>query len=160
ALRFGAVLPYSDWTTLTSKTNVTGYGVIAGVASSLTTTIESLYKNSKENISSTKWIEDNNLYHVTLRDNEEDLTLYRCDSTGNVDSPTGDYIKWNLRFDVKSTSYDKEMTAVAYVIVDGEYVFMGERTESVKSLANKYIANDIVTDPVELASLKNLAGVK
>ncbi|MCQ2798091.1 MAG: endonuclease, partial [Bacilli bacterium] len=56
ALRFGAVLPYSDWATLTSKTNVTGYGVVAGVASSLTTTIESLYKNSKENVSSTKWI--------------------------------------------------------------------------------------------------------
>ena len=70
----------------------------------------------------------------------EALTL--TDATGTAD--TGDYVIFsaNLNYPEGTTKYTEIVDAVAYFIVDGSYVVLKEKSCSVSSLADEYVASD------------------
>ena len=75
------------------------------------------------------------------------------DENGNLDAE-GDYYSWSVSLMVPTVDGEanyttqfltENITAVAYMKVDGRYVFFGERTESVASAAEKYKNHPIYT---------------
>ena len=72
--------------------------------------------------------------------NPEALTL--TDATGTAD--TGDYVIFsaNLNYPEGTTKYTDVVDAVAYFVVDGSYVVLKEKSCSVSSLADEYVASE------------------
>lgn len=72
--------------------------------------------------------------------NSETLTL--TDETGTAE--TGDYVIFsvNLKYPEGTTKYTDVVDAVAYFVVDGNKVVLQEKSCSVSSLADEYVASD------------------
>ena len=64
------------------------------------------------------------------------------DETGTAD--TGDYVIFsaNLNYPEGTTKYTDVVDAVAYFVVDGAYVVLKEKSCSVSSLADEYVASE------------------
>lgn len=144
-IRFGGLITNSLYTNL----GVEGYGVMVGTtarvesvdgeATEVTTLKEAFeyeylngtYDNYEQAIAAmaTKY-KIANVYATT--------TPQVTDSTGIAKS--GDYYIWNAYVNIPSSTYfNTSISAVAYIKVDGEYIFMQEKKITLVQLANDYL---------------------
>lgn len=131
-MNFGSFIHKDKFTTLTSAgSTVTSYGVAIAKHSSLasTETVSSALSSKKT--------------YVKAFDKAYDTeTFVYTDETGTLNK--GDYVAFsaNVIFGDKTAKYVDVYDAVAYVVVDGDYVFLQEKSCSVSSLADEYVASD------------------
>lgn len=123
-VRFGAFIDKAEiWDKLE---NVSGYGVAVATRStvdnlagdSLTEVLE-VYADEKETLLANKvGFAEGDMENITTQDGS---------------------VFFNARLEVPAEEYSTEICAVAYVIVDGEYVFLQEKVSSVVAEAEYYL---------------------
>lgn len=134
-LNFGSFIHKDKFTALTSaESKVTSYGVAIAKHSSLAST---------ETVSSA--LSAKKTYVKAFEKAYDTKTFAYTDETGTLDE--GDYVAFSadVVFGDKTAKYVDVYDAVAYVVVDGNYVFLQERSCSVSSLADEYIASSEFT---------------
>lgn len=138
-IRFGALINYADiWSQLG---DIQEFGVMVAKSADLDSTIKESYLTNK-NI-------------VTARG---DLNaIVRVDATGTTESENGEYVIFNARIPVPAENITTELTAAAYVKIGDEYLFLQQRSFSVKSLAQHYLDTTTFEDVDILGSLTALA---
>ena len=134
-LNFGSFIHKDKLTALTSaKSTVTSYGVAIAKHSSLasTETVSSALSAKKTYVKAFEKVYDTKTFAYT-------------DETGTLNE--GDYVAFSadVLFGDKTAKYVDVYDAVAYVVVDGDYVFLQERSCSVSSLADEYVASSAFT---------------
>lgn len=136
-MNFGAVIHKDLIDALTTAgSSVTGYGVAVARKTkideddSVSSVTEALYAGSSKTYVSKK--------QVTL---SEETTFIYSDETGTAS--TGDYVVFsiNLNYPEGTAKYTDVVDAVAYLMVDGAYLVLQEKSCSVASLADEYIDN-------------------
>ena len=136
-MNFGALVQKSQIDAITSSgATITEYGIAVAQKSKIDADSEVSSITEALSASEVKG-------YVTKKGqayNSEALTL--TDATGTAD--TGDYVIFstNLKYPEGTTKYTEVVDAVAYFIVDGSYVFLKEKSCSVSSLADEYVASD------------------
>ena len=73
--------------------------------------------------------------------------------------PEGTYYIWNLYKNVSNANIEKEYTAVAYIRVGNELVFLTQTTASTRSLAHDLIESGTYASDAFGGSLAYLAGL-
>ena len=134
-LNFGSFIHKDKFTALTSaESKVTSYGVAIAKHSSL---------ESTETVSSA--LSAKKTYVKAFEKVYNPETFAYTDETGTLNE--GDYVAFsaNVLFGDRTAKYVDVYDAVAYVVVDGDYVFLQERSCSVSSLADEYVASSAFT---------------
>ena len=135
-MNFGAIIKKSILEDLSAKATITEYGIAVAQKSKIDA--DSKVSSITEALSAPEA-----KGYVTKKSqtyNLEALTL--TDATGTAD--TGDYVIFsaNLNYPEGTTKYTDVVDAVAYFVVDGSYVVLKEKSCSVSSLADEYVASD------------------
>ena len=170
AIRFGGLVKKTLWDRLESESDIQGYGVML-----LSTpdffddleqkTLEAWYNSKKtgentidEALALACDGTDIRNFPIRMPEDKENPALATAVQKGDL---TGDYYIWNLYKtisvspDNRKTSY----TAVAYIRLADELVFMDEATASVKSMAQDLIADNPSLDATYDATLDYLANL-
>ena len=135
-MNFGAIIKKSILEDLSAKATITEYGIAVAQKSKIDA--DSKVSSITEALSAPEA-----KGYVTKKSqtyNSEALTL--TDATGTAD--TGDYVIFsaNLNYPEGTTKYTDVVDAVAYFVVDGSYVVLKEKSCSVSSLADEYVASE------------------
>ncbi|MDD6250552.1 MAG: hypothetical protein PUA88_05950 [Bacillales bacterium] len=133
-MNFGAIIKKSILEDLSTKATITKYGIAVAQKSKIDADLE--VSSVAEALSASK-------DYVTKIDqtyNPETLTL--TDETGTANN--GDYVIFstNLKYPEGTTKYTDVVNAVAYFVVNGSYVVLKEKSCSVSSLADEYVASE------------------
>ena len=133
-MNFGAIIKKSVLDAVSAKATISEYGIAVAQKSKIDA--DSEVSSIAEALSASK-------KYVTKKGqtyNSEALTL--TDATGTAD--TGDYVIFsaNLKYPEGTTKYTEIVNAVAYFVVDGKYVVLKEKSCSVSSLADEYVASE------------------
>ena len=120
AMRFGASIPVSDWTTINERWTITDYGVMF------------VRKDSLENV-----------YH---RDSVEQAFLHDDElftvnkGSGQAPNPKEGKYTFKVKISVDDPDdYDIVIVAAPYIVAGGNYYFLKEMEYSVNTLADEYI---------------------
>lgn len=154
SLFMGAVIPFKDFETLKTNYDVTGLGVFVAVDSDLKgKTIRQIYRESNESVTSTTWMTQNKILHNArvVVDEESKLTVTRTDADGVSKNENGNYVTWKSKINISSTKYVTKISAVAYMIIDGEYCFFDQRGISVADIAEAYLQDGEYTEAATMA---------
>ena len=135
-MNFGAIIKKSILDEVSAKATITEYGIAVAQKSKIDADSEVTSITEALSASEAKG-------YVTKKGqayNSEALTL--TDATGTAD--TGDYVIFsaNLNYPEGTTKYTDVVNAVAYFVVDGAYVVLKEKSCSVSSLADEYVASE------------------
>ena len=128
-IRFGGLLSQALWNGLNQETTIQGYGVLLSTPEYL------------------GGVELKTKYATADGTNVKKFTNDKTDHPENggvKDIPTlkeGDYL-WNLYKKINFTNATKNYVAVAFIIADGEVVFLNQVTANMKDLAKDLIDND------------------
>ena len=138
ALRFGAVIPTSIWTTINSSWAITDYGVIFARQSMMT----------ERNLTTAE---------AVFRHDEEDVGKVHIMSTGTYRNPqvNGENYVFTARLVLGEDDYDEVFYAAPFIVAGGEYYFLQEEHDSVRTIANRCYTNggSTLSQPA-LATLK------
>lgn len=138
-IRFGALINYADiWSQLG---DIQEFGVMVAKSSDLDSTIKESYLTN-DKIATAKG---------------ELSKIVRVDATGTTESEDGEYVIFNAKIPVPAENITTELTAAAYVKIGDEYLFLQQRSFSVKSLAQHYLDTTTFEDADILGSLTALA---
>lgn len=138
-IRFGALINYADiWSQLG---DIQEFGVMVAKSADLDSTIKESYLTNDKIV-------------VARGDLNK---IVRVDATGTIESETGEYVIFNARIPVPVENITTELTAAAYVKIGEEYLFLQQRSFSVKSLAQHYLDTTTFEDVDILGSLTALA---
>lgn len=138
-IRFGALINYADiWSQLG---DIQEFGVMVAKSADLDSTIKESYLTNEK--------------IVTAKG--ELSKIVRVDATGTTESEDGEYVIFNARISVPVENITTELTAAAYVKIGDEYLFLQQRSFSVKSLAQHYLDTTTFEDADILGSLTALA---
>ena len=135
SLRFGASVPKSTWNDIAENCEISDYGVML------------VKKNTLSNVYHVESIEE-------AFNDEQNLAVV---SKGSGDEPFENGDNYVFKASINVANYDTEFCAAPFVIVDGEYHFLKQISESAKHLAGVYLDNHIDSDLSE-AALKIIAG--
>ena len=140
--------------------NIEGYGVVITVTSSLGgNSIKDKYNAKKTANAADENLENDDVDSI-LAGVCSDLGAKKASANGSnpahadldqkafmdVNS-SDDYRIWTSRKDVAESAYTTQFTAVAYIKVDGDIVFLRETTTSIKELAVDRLASMDPSDP-------------
>ncbi|MBO7573329.1 MAG: endonuclease [Bacilli bacterium] len=146
SIRFGGLLSQDLWNDLDTENHVIeGFGVMITTYDVLEGEDIKDYYDNAEPAESDPDIEDDIINH------------YMDKTEMSVPPEQDDNYFWNLFFRI--TDYTKVYTAAAYIKTSSEYVFFGQVTYSVKTLAEDYIANRGYSASAANGSLGNLANL-
>ena len=145
-LRFGANISKDLWNELEG---VTGFGVVL-MDGGLVSDYNDLKTALTDMVSSTI-TEDLGGEHMAI-----DYFVPIADMAETIGETENSYF-WNLRVSVNEADIDRYFTAVAYIKVGDEYVFLNMARESVSSVAKDYLDNRGCTAETAGGSLANLA---
>ena len=146
SIRFGGLLSQDLWNDLDTENHVIeGFGVMVTTYDVLEGEDIKDYYDNAEPAESDPDIEDDIINH------------YMPKEEMGVPPEQDDNYFWNLFFRI--TDYTKVYVAAAYIKTSTEYVFFGQVTYSVKTLAQDYIANRGYSSSVANGSLSNLANL-
>lgn len=115
ALRFGAVIPINDWTTIDDTWGISEYGIVFARQSMLTA----------RGLSSAE---------AVFRNDVQDVGRVYNDSGSHPNANGDDYI-FTARLNLEEEDYDEVFYAAPYIVANGEYYFLQELHYSVRSLA-------------------------
>ncbi|MGM9880883.1 MAG: hypothetical protein ACI318_06465 [Bacilli bacterium] len=135
-MNFGAIIKKSVLDDLSAKATITEYGIAVAQKSKIDADSEVTSITEALSASEAKG-------YVTKKSQTYDpKTLTLTDATGTAD--TGDYVIFstNLKYPEGTTKYTDVVDAVAYFVVNGSYVVLKEKSCSVSSLADEYVASE------------------
>lgn len=134
-LRYGAVLPYVDWSAL----DINAYGVALTKSSNLEGSLSDLIGSADLSDPSARAGFDKVSFAMGDMDN---VARVNADGDLFVEDAEGEYVLFNARLVVPSSNYDTEINAVAFVVVAGKTVLFEEVVrDSVASQARYYLDN-------------------
>ena len=116
SLRFGGRILISDWNEINSKWPITDYGIMFARASMLT----ARSKSSLEEV---------------FRNNPEDVAIVHK-QTFTAPVANGNEYVFTAKLSLEESDYDTVFYAAPYIVAGGEYYFLQEEHESVRTLAN------------------------
>ena len=121
ALRFGGVIPVSDWNTINTSWPVTDFGVMFARGSMLTArSLDSLEK--------------------VFRNDPADVAMVHRGSVGTPNANGDDYI-FTARLNLEEADYDEIFYAAPFIVAGGEYYFLQEMHYSVRTLAEECLTS-------------------
>lgn len=134
-LRYGAVLPYVDWSAL----DINAYGVALTKSSNLEGSLSDLIGSADLSDPSARAGFDKVSFAMGDMDN---VARVNADGDLFVEDAEGEFVLFNARLVVPSSNYDTEINAVAFVVVAGKTVLFEEVVrDSVASQARYYLDN-------------------
>ena len=175
AIRFGGLISKALWDELdTNEHLIQGYGVMISYEDLGGNTFESYYNDSKAGNTVEQTVDfmfdndglsgdqDDGLIHG--KDYYFPLTNEKTHPAEAIDSqkagePAGTYYVWNLYKKVSMSNLTKDYTAVAYIRVGNELVFLQQTTASAQSLAHDLISSGAYANDAFEGSLAYLAGL-
>ena len=136
SIRFGGAIDKDLWNELdTNEHNITGFGVMIADGE--------LIKNSSD-FADALAIGDFTPSTVSETFNKDvyaiDFFIPIANMASTIGEDENNYF-WNLRWSIDSAIMDEMYSAVAYIKVGDEYVFMNMARESVETMATKYVAS-------------------
>ena len=164
-LRLSGFISAALWSDLASECDIEGFGIMYAETDNLTSTsIKDWYEfalneengNIDNAISSLSGFIGNSYAELTQSKTHPSsaTTLQKTDLGVDV----GDaYYIWNHKEIVSPDDLDKEFSAVAYIRIDGEIIFLQETTMSVKQAAIDLLASGIYGDDAFDGSLDALS---
>ena len=134
SIRFGGLVSKDLWNELdTNEHNITGFGVMIADGE--------LIKNSSD-FADALAIGDFTPSTVSETFNKDvyaiDFFIPIANMASTIGEDENNYF-WNLRWSIDSAIMDEMYSAVAYIKVGDEYVFMNMARESVETMATKYV---------------------
>ena len=175
AIRFGGLISKTLWDELdTNEHLIQGYGVMISYENLGGSTFESYYNDSKAGKTVEQTVDflfdndglsgdqDDGLIHG--KDYYFPLTNEKTHPAEAIDSqkvgePAGDYYVWNLYKKVSMANIAKDYTAVAYIRVGNELIFLQQTTASAQSLAYDLIDSGAYAADAFDGSLAYMAGL-
>lgn len=134
-LRYGAVLPYVDWSAL----DINAYGVALTKSSNLEGSLSDLIGSTDLSDPSARAGFDKVSFAMGDMDN---VARVNADGDLFVEDAEGEYVLFNARLSVPSSNYHTEINAVVFVVVAGKTVLFEEVVgDSVASQARYYLDN-------------------
>lgn len=134
-LRYGAVLPFVDWSAL----DINAYGVALTKSSNLEGSLSDLIGSADLSDPSARAGFDKVSFAMGDMDN---VARVNADGDLFVEDAEGEFVLFNARLVVPSSNYDTEINAVAFVVVAGKTVLFEEVVrDSVASQARYYLDN-------------------
>ena len=134
-LRYGAVLPYVDWSAL----DINAYGVALTKSSNLEGSLSDLIGSADLSDPSARAGFDKVSFAMGDMDN---VARVNADGDLFVKDAEGEFVLFNARLSVPSSNYHTEINAVAFVVVAGKTVLFEEVVgDSVASQARYYLDN-------------------
>lgn len=134
-LRFGGLVDVDLYDSLSPE----GYGILLAPVSSLGNhTIEYYYKDAKTNENS---VEDAISAMCTAHGITNFSNSHTRHEPEKKDTPSmvGDDYSWKLHYGIADDALTTAYAAVAYILIDGDIIFLQEERASAKSLANEMI---------------------
>ena len=121
ALRFGAIVPVSTWTSINANWTITDYGVMFARESMLT----ARSKTSLEEV---------------FRNNPDDVAIVHKQTFAAPVASDDEYY-FTARLVLEESDYDTVFYAAPYIVAGGAYYFLQEEHDSVRTLANNCYNN-------------------
>lgn len=129
-IRFGGYVSKAMWDELDTNAHlITEYGILLSTSDFLGAEELKSKINDVDNVNVKK-------FYCSITAEKEHPILADAGDVEGLDEP---YYIWNLRKGVSMVNLAKEYVAVAYIVVDGEVVFLNETKASAKSLARDLI---------------------
>ena len=121
ALRFGGIIPVSDWNAINSSWPITDFGVMFARGSMLTArSLDSLEK--------------------VFRNDPADVAMVHRGSVGTPNA-NGDNYVFTARLNLEEADYDEVFYAAPFIVAGGEYYFLQEMHYSVRTLAEECLTS-------------------
>lgn len=134
-LRYGAVLPYVDWSAL----DINAYGVALTKSSNLEGSLSDLIGSADLSDPSARAGFNKVSFAMGDLDN---ISRVNADGDLFVEDAEGEFVLFNARLSVPSSNYHTEINAVAFVVVNNKTVLFEEVVaDSVQKQANYYLDN-------------------
>ena len=148
-MRFGALIDYDLYSDLLANYDVTGYGVLLALNDNCAS-IKTAYDSIKNDISGNNIDSLLNSVHINysarrVYDDEASLVMYRTDDGINT-KDDGENIIFTAYLPISLAKNETVINACAFIIVDGSYVLLNERSISLASLADTYILQGVDND--------------
>ena len=164
AIRFGGFVKKALWDRLETESDIQGYGVMLSTPTYLSTdSIKDKYDAALVNEGGVdeavaSICAGNNIknFYKAIPENVENPALATNEQKGET---SRNFYIWNLYKNVSSEDLNKDFTAVAYIRIDGEMVFMNETTVSAIGLANDVLDSGDYLENAFEGSLYNLANL-
>lgn len=164
AIRFGGFTKKSLWDRLETESDIKGYGVMFSTPTYLSTdSIEDKYDAallSEGSIDSAiaSICTGNNIknFYKAIPGDVENPALATDEQKGET---SRNFYIWNLYKNISLEDLDKGFTAVAYIRIDGEVVFLNETTVSAVGLASDVLDSGNYLENAFDGSLYNLANL-
>lgn len=132
-IRFGGYVSQALWNELDTENHlISEYGILLSTSQFLGSAKLETKFNSIDNSNVKK-------FSYSIPGDKDHPTPADVGDVEGLDEP---YYIWNLRKGVSMANITKEFVALAYVVVDGEVVFLNEVKASVKSLAQDLIDDE------------------
>ena len=141
-VRFGALIDYDLYQELLASYDVTGYGVLLSLNNNCAS-IKTAYDSIKNDINGNNidsLLDSINVNYSARRISnlENDLIMYRTDDGINI-KDDGSNIIFSAYLPINLNKKDVIINACAFIIVDGSYILLNERSMSLSTLADLYI---------------------
>ena len=131
SIRFGGKINKDVWDQINNDYGITGFGVMITESKNVAN-----FEEFKSSINGETFVSSE-----TSTDVGTDIIDYFvpvANMATTIGEDENNYF-WNLRWSIDSANMDKMYSAVAYVKVGDEYVVMNMATESVETMATKYV---------------------
>lgn len=144
-LRFSGFISVSLWDRLEAESDIQGYGILL---------CETEWLGSG-------WLQEKEVDGVNVKRFYTPLTATYTHPTLANDRQkgerVGDYYIWNLKKSISTENLTTAYTAMAFIVVDGETVYLNETSYSAQSLALEYINTGFYAEDYDEGALYNLA---
>ena len=156
-IRFGGSVTQSLWERLATEETIISYGVLFSNSDFLgNDTIEDYYNTFKTNENTidqaiTEICTGGNIVNYSSNN-----TVHNPSAKATPSLINGEYI-WRLYYKIPSSAYSDEFVAAAYIIIDGDILFLEEVRASAKSLAHDLIEGGAYESDAFGGSLNYLA---
>lgn len=121
ALRFGEIIPVSAWSNINANWTITDYGIMFARGSMLT----ARSKSSLEEV---------------FRNDPSDVAIVHKQVFSNPNA-NGDNYVFTARLNLDEVDYDEVFYAAPFIVAGGEYYFLPEMNDSVRTLAEECYNN-------------------
>ena len=161
-IRYGGFISQDLWERLDDELDIQGYGVILSTGNE---EIEDLYAAAKDEGDTViealaEFVDGTNIkrFHSALTQSKTHPAEATTEQKTYMGVDTAEtYYIWTLGKGISSEHMTTVYNVVAYIIVDGDIVFLNAAKESVKTLAADLIDNDVYEESDFGGSLKYLA---
>lgn len=144
AIRFGGLVSQAQWAALNAESTIEGYGVLIGATGDLDgQTIKQRYYAAKTNENSPEEAIDSicSAYSlskkiVKIPDDKEHPATATADQKTFMGAGAGDYYIWNVKKPFED-AFAIEYSSVAFILIDGDIVFLQEVSISAKDIATR-----------------------